>query len=261
MSPDKKSKRQERREKIRKQEQGQRLMLIGVIIILAVATVSLVVWNQAKPIAAIVTVEANPRPNADHNSMGDPNAPVQIAEYSDYQCPYCKQFYQNTEPLLVQYYISTGKVRLTYHSAGNWVSGNMAQSTGAIAKTESQDAALAAYCAGDQNKFWEMHDALFENNRDVEDQGSFVPRRLTEIAQSIGLDMTAYQSCYDSGKYKDQVQQDYNDAIAAGIQGTPFFVVSYTVNGQTKTTPINGAEFFNNFQVAIEAALNEMGLK
>ena len=93
---------------------------------------------------------------------------------------------------MVQYYVIPGKVHFTYRSAGNWVSSNIARATGAVEKTESQDADLAAYCAADQNKFWEMHDALFANNRDIEDQGSFADRRLTAIAKTItGLDINS----------------------------------------------------------------------
>jgi len=127
--------------------------------------------------------------------------------------------------------------------------------------TESQDAALAAYCAADQNKFWEMHDALFANNHDVEDQGSFSSKRLTTIAKNTGLDMKAYQNCYDNGKYADQVQKDYADTLAAGIQGTPSFVVVYKVNGITKSTLIEGAQPFDVFQQTIDAILQELGLQ
>jgi protein-disulfide isomerase len=182
--------------------------------------------------------------------MGDPNAPIQIVEYSDFQCPFCKRFYTDTEPLLVEYFVKTGKVLFTYRSAGNWVSGNL----GGL-RTESQDASAAAYCAGDQNKFWEMHDALFANNRDVEDQGSFTDRRLKAIAESIGLDMNAFNECYNSGKYEDEVQQDLTDAQEAGIQGTPYFVMTYKVNGEVQTETINGAQPINEFQQRIEAAL------
>ncbi len=252
MSPDKKSKRQERRERMQQRERRTRLLMLGLIILGAVLLVFAVVWPQIRPIAGIVNVNSTPRPNADRNSMGDLNAPIKIEEFSDFQCPFCKRFYTDTEPLLVQYFISTGKVHFTYRSAGNWVSKNVGGS-----KTESQDAALAAYCAADQGKFWEMHDALFANNRDVEDDGSFVSRRLTEIANSVGLDMTAYQDCYDSGKYKDQVQKDFNDAVAAEINGTPFFVMTYTINGETKTEKIEGAQPFSEFQQKIEAALQQ----
>lgn len=202
----------------------------------------------------IVSIAPNPRPNADGNSMGDPDAPIQIVEFGDFQCPFCERFHTETEPLLVSNYIDTGRVYFTYRSAGNWVSKNIGNGS-----TESQDAALAAYCAADQNKFWEMHDALFENNMDVEDQGSFTSRRLIEIAKSVELDMTEYQECYDNGKYEEQVQEDYDDAISAGIRGTPTFVVTYTVNGEIKTVLIEGAQPFEAFQQQLDAILKEIG--
>jgi protein-disulfide isomerase len=152
--------------------------------------------------------------------------------------------------VLVEYFVQAGKILFTYRSAGNWVSSNIGG-----ANTESQDAAIAAYCAADQGKFWEMHDALFANNREVENQGAFSSRRLTAIAESINLNMTEFQDCYDSGNYAEQTQQDLNDATAAGISGTPFFVMTYKVNGEVKTETIEGAQPINVFQQKIEAAL------
>lgn len=252
MNENKKSKRQERRNKAQQQERASRLRTMGLIVVGVAILVFLFISQQAKNsnVASVTTVEAIARPSADRNNAGDPKAPIQIVEYSDFQCPYCKQFYQTTEASLEEYFVKTGKVYFTYRSAGNWVSQNI----GGV-NTESQDAALAAYCAGDQNKFWEMHDALFSNNRDVENQSSFSDKRLSSIAQTVGLDMTAYQDCYDSGKYKDQVKQDFDDATAANIQGTPFFVMTYKVNGETKTETIDGAQPINVFQQKIEAAL------
>ena len=260
MSPDKAvSKRQERREQIRRKEERSRLVMIGLIVVGALFVVVAFIYPQVKPIVDVVTVTSHARPNVDRNSMGDPNAPIQITEFSDFQCPYCKQFFNETEALLVQYYIDTGKVYFTYRSAGNWVSSNIARATGTTLKTESQDAALAAYCAADQGKFWEMHDALFANSRDVEDQGSFSDRRLTTIAETVSLDIKTWQDCYDNGKYEDQVKQDLEDATAAKIEGTPYFIVTYTVNGETKTKSINGAQPFSTFQVELEAILSEIG--
>jgi protein-disulfide isomerase len=259
MSPDKVvSRRQERREQIRRKEQYGRLLTIVLITVGALFVVIAIVYPQIKPIVDLVTVTPRERPNVDRNSMGDPKAPVQITEFSDFQCPYCEQFYNETEALLVQYYIVPGKVHFTYRSAGNWVSSNIARGTGAAEKTESQDAALAAYCAADQNKFWEMHDALFANNRDVEDQGSFADRRLTAIARTVKLDMSTWQGCYDSSKYEAQVKQDLEDATTAEIDGTPYFVITYTVNGETKTKILHGAQPFSTFQVELEAALSEI---
>jgi protein-disulfide isomerase len=250
MREEKRNKRQERREKAQQQARTNRLRTMGLIVVGAALLVSAFIYNQAKPITDLVAVDPNPRPNAERNSMGDPKAPIQITEFSDFQCPFCKRFSESTEPLLVDYFVKTGKIHFTYRSAGNWVSGNL----GGV-RSESQDAAAAAYCAGDQGKFWEMHDALFANNRDIEDQGSFSSKRLSAIAEKVGLDMTAFNDCYKSGKYKDQVQQDFDDAKAAGITGTPFFLVTYKVNGETKTETIDGAQPIDAFQQKIEAAL------
>ena len=250
MKEEKKNKRQERRERARQKEQASRVRTMVFIAIGAALLVLGFIWPQLRPITDIVTVETEPKSNANRNSMGDPNAPIQIVEYSDFQCPFCERFFTDTEPLLEEYFVKTGKVYFTYRSAGNWVSGNL----GGV-RTESQDSAAAAYCAADQEKFWEMHAALFANNRDVEDQGSFTDRRLKAIAESIGLDMNAFNECYNSGKYADEVQQDLTDAQDAGIQGTPYFVMTYKVNGETQTETIDGARPINEFQQKIEAAL------
>ena len=148
------------------------------------------------------------------------NAPVKLVEFSDYQCPFCRDFWQATEGQIIDAYVKTGKVFYTARSAGNWVSGNIG--TGDV---ESQNSAMAAYCAADQNKFWQMHDALFTNVIG-EEAGSYTTRRLQAIAQSAGLDMNAFNSCYSSNKYQNQVNQDFQDATTDKITGTPFFVIT-----------------------------------
>lgn len=250
------SKRQARREQMQKRSQRQRLITIGIIILGAVLIVVPIAYQMLKPAAAVQVIDPGDHPNPNGNSMGDPNAPIKIEEFSDFQCPYCERFHKETEPLLRQYYIDTGKVLFTYRSMGNWVSGNIGG-----ANTESQDAALAAYCAGDQNKFWEMHAMLF-GNVIGENVGSFTDKRLLLIAEKVqGLDVNQFKSCYNSGKYASQVQKDLNEGQAAGITGTPAFIITYTVNGQTKTEKIDGAESFTTFQQKLEAILNEMGVK
>jgi protein-disulfide isomerase len=252
MNSEKKSKRQERREKIIRQERRNRLVTIGLITLGVVFIAFAVIWPQLRTPAEVVSVDPGTHPNANDNSMGDPNAPIVIEEFSDFQCPFCERFHEETEPLLRQYYIDTGQVRFVYRSMGNWVSGNIGG-----ANTESQDAALAMYCAGDQNKFWEMHAHLFANVLG-ENVGSFADRRLKLIAETAGLDMGQFNSCYDSGKYEDRVQQDLEDGRAAGINGTPAFLIKYTVNGEERSKLIEGAQPFTVFQQELEAALNEI---
>jgi protein-disulfide isomerase len=245
------SKRQQRRAKIRQSEMRSRMVTIGLVIIGALLIAFVLIYPNLKPVAGVTAVDAGTHPQADKNSMGDPKAPVKIEEFSDFQCPYCENFHKQTEPQIVETYVATGKVLFTYRSTGNWVSSNIGGG-----KTESEDAAKAAYCAGDQNKYWEMHATLFGNVLG-EDVGSFTDRRLAALAQTIsGLDMKQFNDCYNSNKYADQVAQDGKDAIAAGVTGTPSFVVSYTdASGKTITKLIEGAQPFEVFQKEIEAAL------
>jgi len=250
MNEEKRNKRQERRERAKQRERSTRLRTMGLIAVGAALIVFAFIYQQTRPVTGIVTVAPVERLNPDRNSIGDPKAPIQLVEFSDFQCPYCKRFYTDTEPLVEEYFVKTGKIYFTYRSAGNFVSNNVGG-----ANTESQNAAQAAYCAADQGKFWEMHDALFANNRDVENQGSFTGKRLAAIAESAGLDVNAFKDCYNGGKYKDQVQQDFDDATKAGLQGTPFFVMTYKVKGETKTETIDGAQPIDVFQQKIEAAL------
>ncbi len=250
------SKRQEFREKRRRAQQRNRMVIIGLVVLGALVVAFFLIYPQIRPVPGIVPATVVARTDVKGNFTGNPNAPVKLTEFSDFQCPFCKQYWQTTEQQVDDVYVKTGKVLMEDRSAGNWVSRNSGSGS-----TESQDAAMAAYCASDQNKYWQMHDALFTNNRDVEEQGSFTIRRLQEIAQSVGLDMNAYNSCMSSNKYLDQVNKDFQDAMAAGITGTPFFVISYTVNGQTKTETIDGAQPFSAFQQKLDAALAAAGAK
>jgi protein-disulfide isomerase len=263
MSLEQGSKRQERREQMRRQkqrqQQGQRLMTIGLIVLGVALIVFAVVWPRLRPVAEVVAVNVETPSTVEDNSMGDANAPITIEEFSDFQCPFCERFHSETEPLLRQYYVDTGKVRFVYRSMGNFVSDNIARAQGTAAKTESQDSALAAYCAGEQNKFWEMKAHIYANVIG-EDVGSFTDQRLKVIAETAGLDTNAFNACYDGGDYLDRVQQDQEDGQAAGVNGTPGFLVTYTVNGETKVRLIEGAQPFTVFQQELEAALNEMGL-
>lgn len=245
------SKRQTRREQMRRKEARGRNIFIAVIVGIALFIAFLIIYPLVKPITNITEIEPNPRPKADANHMGDPNAPVKITEFADYQCPFCENFFNDTEAELEETYVETGQVYFTYRSAGNWVSQNIGQG-----KTESEDAAQAAYCAGDQNLYWEMHDMLY-TNAIGEDIGAFTDRRLEVIAEKIpGMDMTLFNDCYSSNKYKDQVELDFKEAIEAGTEGTPTFILTYTdASGQEVVDKIDGAQPFSVFQEKIEAAL------
>ena len=166
----------------------------------------------------------------DDTIKGDSNAPVTIVEFSDYECPYCARFYSQTLKLIEEKYIDTGKVKFAYRDFP------------LSSHRNAQKAAEAAECAGDQGKYYEMHDKLFESgvSQGVE---SF-----KQYASQIGLDTTEFNDCLDSGKNYDEVQKDLRDGSAAGVRGTRAFFI----NG----IPLSGAQPFGAFEQLIEQELN-----
>ncbi len=160
---------------------------------------------------------------------GEDNAPVTIVEFSDFECPFCARFYQQTLPQIESKYIDTGKVKFVYRDFPLGFHQN------------AQKAGEATECAEEQGKFWEMHDMLFDKG---------VTGGVTSFKQyaaDLGLDTSEFNSCLDSGKYADEVQQDMKDGTAAGVRGTPGFII----NGKL----VSGAQPFSVFEQAIEDAL------
>lgn len=241
------SKRQEIRDKRKRQSTINRIVLISLVSVGALLIAYALIAPTLQPVGEVIAAESLPRPQADFNAMGDPNAPITITEYSDFQCPFCQRFYLQTEKQLTETYVAGGQVRFVYRSFGYFIG------------EESGRSAEAAYCAGDQGKFWEMHDTIFVN-WSGENQGAFSDRRLAAFAESIGLDMAAFSDCFDSGKYNDRVVQDQLDGRAANIRATPSFTLTYTNSrGELITRLIEGAQPFEYFQQEIEAALADIG--
>ncbi len=174
-----------------------------------------------------------PATAGESSTKGSPDAKVTVVEYSDFQCPYCAQFALQTFPSIDQNYVQTGKVRWTFH--------NMAR-----IGNESKQAAQAAECAGEQGKFWPYHDKIFANQKG-ENLGAFANDKLKGFAKDLGLDVSAFGSCLDSGKYTDLVNRELVEANQRGVTGTPTFFV----NGKK----LEGALPYGDFQKALDAAL------
>lgn len=236
----------ERKKEMRRQRLWLTIILgLGGLLLVAILVITQVVADK-KAVGEIITVPANPRPQAVDNTMGDPNAPVKITQYSDFQCPFCKQFSDETEQQIIDTYVKTGKVYYEYVIVGNWVSLNIARYYGTPEKTESIDAGEAAYCAGDQGKFWEYHDMLYANYLG-EDVGSYTLKRLEAFADALGLDNGEFMACMQDHKYTERAQKGFNDALDAGVDATPYFFINETT--------ITGAMPFASFQEAIEKEL------
>ena len=230
------SKRQEMRDKRARQQRNQRILIIAGVSLIAIAFAVILILPTLKPVGTIVEAAKIDRPQVNFNTMGDPNAPVKIIEYSDFQCPYCDKFVKDTELQLIDAYIATGKVYFEYRSFGEFIG------------TESKRAAEAAYCAGDQGKFWEMHDLIFAN-QSGENTGAFTDKRLIAFADKLGLDAAKFSDCFNGGKYSSRVLQDGTDGTTAGVKATPSFVINGTL--------FEGAQPFSEFQKTIDGLLKQ----
>ncbi len=175
----------------------------------------------------------------DDPMKGNPDAPITIIEFSDFQCPFCAKFHETTLPLLEQNYISTGKVNFVYRDFP-------IQSI----HPNAIPAALASECADDQGKFWEMHDRIFESQGDWQSLEVLQSVILfKQYAIDLGLDADEFDLCIDSGKYLDEIRKDLDDGRNYGVTGTPGFFVGNKEIGFTK---LIGAQPFSSFQIVID---------
>lgn len=226
-----------RRQQKRRQTQ---ILIIGGLVIVVAAAVILFAVSVSQPlnfvnIPASVTLDERP------HELGPSQAKVVVEEYGDYQCPYCQLWHQQYQPSLINDYIATGK-------SVKYVFKNFpfldARSTSSL--KESHLTVQAAYCAADQNRFWDYHNALYDNQPKSENSGFWTVSNLESLAGALKLDTGSFNSCLQSNKYLTQAN---NDAVAAGnrgINGTP----SVLING--KLVQINS---YTDLQTAINSAL------
>ena len=176
--------------------------------------------------------------------IGKLNAPVTIIEFSDFQCPFCAKFHLETLPLIMNEYINEGQVKLVFRDFP-------IQSI----HPNALPASLAAECANEQGKFKEMHDVLFENQKEWNKQSiDNVIITFNQYASGMGLDGNTFDSCLKNGKYVEEIQKDLNDGRAYGISGTPGFFVG---NDQIGFIELEGAQPFENFKKVIDIQLQK----
>lgn len=171
---------------------------------------------------------------------GDPKAPVTIVEFSDYQCPFCRKFHKEVLPKIQEEYISKGKVRyifrdfpLRFHQ-------------------KAVPAAIAANCAGEQDKYWEMNDFLFDNPSKLE-----IEAVLTSV-NDLGLDYGKFEECVKNDVHKAEINKDYEDGRNYGVRGTPSLFIGKTgVGPDMKGFYIRGTRPFESIKPQIDKLLQE----
>ncbi len=206
------AKRSAYREKHRQQQQRRRLTIIIVVSIAALAVVALLILPNYLPVGEVASVTPRARPDAQGMTMGNPDAPVRIDVFEDFQCPSCRAFTENYEPLLIANDIASGRV---YYVFRNW----------AFIGPESLQAANAVMCANAQGRFWDYHDMLFANQTG-ENVGAFSDRRLVAFAEQLGLNMADFNACFDKNEYQAEIQNDYSEGKQMGVSGTPAVFVN-----------------------------------
>jgi protein-disulfide isomerase len=189
-------------------QRKETFITLGIIILGALLVAGVLIW----PSLQRREIKLNPRPMADYTSMGDKNAKVKVEEFSDFQCPYCKQFATEAEQAIVDKYVATGKIYLTFTPFS-------------FLGQESVKAAEAAYCAADQGKFWEYHDLIFENQAG-ENRGRFTRSLFIQMANDLKLDMNKFQTCVDNTTYASKVTDNVTYGQGKGVSGTPTFLVN-----------------------------------
>jgi protein-disulfide isomerase len=173
---------------------------------------------------------------------GEEKAIVTLVEFSDYQCPFCSRHYREVMPTLVSEYVDTGKLKYV-----------MRENPIASIHPEATNASLAALCANNQGKYWEMHDQIFDNQADLNVD------KLKGLAANISLDTSEFNSCLDSKKYEPWVNADLKSGADLGVRGTPGFVLGLTdpkdPDKAMMTVYIKGAQPLANFKSAIDSLL------
>jgi len=169
--------------------------------------------------------------------LGDPNAPITIVEFGDYQCEMCYRWFHTSKPQIVENYIETGKANLVFVDL-------------AFLGRDSPKAAQATYCAEDQEQYWEFHDMLYNSQEHV-DSGWANSQRLKAFAFNLGLDMELFESCLDSGKYSKRVQYNIDQARNQGVRSTPTFIVV----GPDQQKQIGGAQPYEAFKKVFDSMI------
>src|SRR2546426_8942793 len=140
--------------------------------------------------------------------LGRADAPVTLVEFSDYQCPFCQRFFAATLSALKKHYVDTGKVRYVFRDFP------LDQ-----LHPQARKAAEAAHCAGEQRKYWEMHDTLYRNQRALQVE------HLKEFALELSLNGNAFNTCLDGGRHPATVSQHHAAGSRPGVTRTPAFLV------------------------------------
>jgi protein-disulfide isomerase len=214
--------------------------LIGIV----VAGAGFIFWKtQQKPAAPVLTLpsvaDSALAQKAKGYTLGSPTAPVEIMEFADFECPSCGNFAQITEPDVRKNLVETGKVRFTFYDFPL-----------VEIHKNTVTASMAAACADDQGKFWEMHDALFFGQIEWSGFATDNPRKvISTYAQRIALDMTKWNACMDANTHTERIKANYALGVTKQVRSTPTMYVNGVMLEPAGNAP------YDAIKAAVDAAI------
>jgi protein-disulfide isomerase len=230
------SRRQARLERNRAQQRRGQLRWLAYISIAAIVVVVLLILSNQ-----VSTPEPRSYTNKNGTTLGNVDAPVQLVEIADLQCPVCRSWWEQVEEQIITQYVDSGQVSFTIQIVGF---------LDAVPNGESTRSAEAAYCAADQNMFWEFYDVA-EANWAGENAGAFSDNRLKAFASSIGLDTNAFNVCFDGADKLASVEAAMEYAAGLNVSSVPTFVI----NGQAYV----GYRSFEELSALLDQAIAAAG--
>jgi protein-disulfide isomerase len=206
---------------------------------------------EARPVAPLPAAPQAQAPQSDKvsyaftpgaNVMGKDDAPLILVEYTDYQCPFCQRFHNDTFAQIKANYIDTGKIKfvsrdfpLSFHE-------------------NAMRGAMAARCSAEQGKYWDFRHTLIVNASQLQAD------KINTYAQNASLDVTKFKSCMDANKYQDAINKDMQEGQVAGVTGTPAFVLGKLQNGKLEGVRIVGAMPYAQFDAKIQDYMKQQAV-
>jgi protein-disulfide isomerase len=231
------STRQEIRDKRKKEQTRKRLISVMFVAGTALLIAAVLIVPGALSVGDFIQVTPQARFMEQGTALGDPEAPVLIEVFEDFLCPACNVYNQEVAQLLKAEYVDTGQAYYVFRQYP-------------FLAPESFQAANASMCAAEQNRFWDYHDILFANQVG-ESRSAFTDARLEAYAESLGLDMDRFETCFEDQATQTLIEADILEALDRGLTGTP----AVFVNGEQIAPGF--VPQLNQMRIAIEAALDE----
>ncbi len=236
----------ENKEEYQEQETKNNIFVPVAIVIAGALIAFAVVYSNGNSVSKEVSPTDSVRPvtNEDH-ILGNPNAPVKIVEYSDFECPFCKSFHVTMNQIMDEYG-PDGQVAWVYRHFP----------IDQLHPVKARVEAVATECAneiGGNDVFWKFADRLFEltpSNNQIN-----IEVVIPQIVRELAIDEQKFSACMNSGKYDKHIQDNIDNAIETGARGTPWSIV---IAEKSKTTfPLSGAQPYSTVKQLIEIALKE----